>query len=223
MRSWPLILIVDDSSTDVQVISEMLNADYRIKVARNGPEALAVAGKNPVPDLILLDIIMPGMDGFEVCERLKQSPITQAIPIIFLTAVHDESQEARALDLLAADYITKPYSMPVARARIRNKLLSRALPAKPLQRPPHNGQALPPSTGAMPTTNGTELPTPLSKRETEILMLVAQGMTSAEVSAHLSIAKGTVEVHRENIMRKLGVHNIAGMVKCAIRSGLLVP
>jgi DNA-binding NarL/FixJ family response regulator len=222
MRSWPLILIVDDSSTDVQVISEMLNADYRIKVARNGQEALAVAGKNPVPDLILLDIIMPGMDGFEVCERLKQSTITQAIPIIFLTAVHDESQEARALDLLAADYITKPYSMPVARARIRNKLLSRSLRAEPVQGSPRNGHALAPA-GGLPGPNGADPITPLSKRETEILALVAQGMTSADVSAHLSIAKGTVEVHRENIMRKLGVHNIAGMVKCAIRSGLLAP
>jgi DNA-binding NarL/FixJ family response regulator len=216
MSYWPLILIVDDSATDVQIISEMLNSEYRVKVCTNGADALAIAQRDPVPDLVLLDIIMPGMDGFEVCNRLKQSPVTRDIPIIFLTAVDDESHETRALNLLAADYITKPYSIPVARARIRNKLLQKgtrdmlthnvAVAALTLQAEALD--AAPPS---------------LSKRETEVLERVAQGLTSAEISSQLSIAKGTVEVHRENIMRKLGVRNIAGLVRCAIRLGLLQP
>jgi DNA-binding NarL/FixJ family response regulator len=216
MSYWPLILIVDDSATDVQIISEMLNSEYRVKVCTNGADALAIAQRDPVPDLVLLDIIMPGMDGFEVCNRLKQSPVTRDIPIIFLTAVDDESHETRALNLLAADYITKPYSIPVARARIRNKLLQKgtrdmlthnvAVAALILQAEALD--AAPPS---------------LSKRETEVLERVAQGLTSAEISSQLSIAKGTVEVHRENIMRKLGVRNIAGLVRCAIRLGLLQP
>jgi DNA-binding NarL/FixJ family response regulator len=217
MSYWPLILIVDDSATDVQIISEMLNSEYRVKVCSNGADALAIAQRNPVPDLVLLDIIMPGMDGFEVCNRLKQSPVTRAIPVIFLTAVADESHETRALNLRAADYITKPYSIPVARARIRNKLLQKTAPEMPA-----NSDAATASALRAQGVGGTH-PPPLSKREAEVLERVAQGLTSAEISTQLSIAKGTVEVHRENIMRKLGVRNIAGLVRCAIRLGLLAP
>jgi DNA-binding NarL/FixJ family response regulator len=218
MSYWPLILIVDDSATDVQIISEMLNSEYRVKVCHNGVDALEAVQRSPTPDLILLDIIMPRLDGFAVFQQLKQSPSTRDIPVIFLTALTDESHETRALNLLAADYITKPYSIPVARARIRNKLLSRAGPETRL-----NGDAAPSGTMPLMEMAEAEPASPLSKRETEVLELVAQGLTSAEISARLSIAKGTVEVHRENIMRKLEVRNIAGLVRWAIRLGLLAP
>ncbi len=218
MSHWPLVLVVDNSSTDVQTISEVLNSDYRIKVAVNGEDALAIARRNPLPDLILLEVRMPDISGLEVCRRLKQSPLTQNIPVIFVTSERDESQEALAMELHAADYITKPYSVAVARARIRNRLLShREVPAR----------------GGSPSTDFIAFPARslpgqvadmgLGKRQTEVLALIAEGLTSAEIADQLSIAKGTVEVHRENIMRKLGVRNIAGLVKCAIRCGLLHP
>jgi DNA-binding NarL/FixJ family response regulator len=205
MNSWPLILIAYHSSEEVQLIAELLNSEYRIKVAHNGTDALAVAQRNPLPDLVLLDVVLDDMDGFEVCRRLKQSPISRDIPVIFISSINDETLEALALDLQAADYIAKPFSMVAARARIRNKLKQSR-------------------SADMPAPQLADLPPlPLGKRQTEILTLIGEGLTSAEIGTQLSIAKGTVEVHREKIMRKLGVRNIAGLVKCAIRHGLLEP
>ena len=218
MNAWPLVLVVEDSLTDAQALSDLLSLEYRIKLVHNGADALEVLQRSPFPDLILLDIRMPGMDGFEVCRQLKQSALTRDIPVVFVSAVQDASQEARALEMQAADYITKPYSPVVARARIRNALLSRLKPGTLL----HNGH----STGGQPAE---EQPSPaislnsLGKREREVMALIAEGLTSAEIATQLFIAKGTVEVHRENIMRKLGVRNVAGLVKCAIRHGLLSP
>ena len=216
MSHWPLILVADNSSTDTRIISEVLNSEFRIALARNGVDALSLANKSPLPDLVLLEVRLPDMDGIEVCRRLKQSSLTRNIPVIFVTAEHDESKEALALDLQAADYITKPYSISVARARIRNKLMSTRAPGLDLS----ERISLPAwyfSKGATCGLSG------LGNRQREILTLIAEGMTSAEIAEQLSIAKGTVEVHRENIRRKLGVRNIAGLVKCAIRSGLLHP
>lgn len=218
MNSWPLVLIVDDSSADAQALAALLNLEYRIKVAHNGADALEIVQRSPRPDLILLDLLMPGMGGLEVCKRLKQSAVTRDIPLVFVTAAQDASQEARALELQAADYITKPYSAAVLRARIRNALWSRSKPGTVF----HNGH----SPGNHSNGDGTpdEAPsTQLGKREAEVMALIAQGLTSAEIAEQLFIAKGTVEVHRTNIMRKLGVRNIAGLVKCGIRLGLLTP
>lgn len=200
----PLVLIVNESFTAVQAISELLASEYRIKIANNGRDALALATRLPRPDLVLLDTALPDMDGLELCRSLKQSPATRDIPLIFITAMHNETQEAQALDLQAADYIAQPYSIPVARARIRNRLLSRMRAGAPGQSASHTPSAV-----------------GLGKRQSEVLTLIAEGLTSAEIGQHLSIAKGTVEVHRESIMRKLGVHNVAGLLKCAVRHGLL--
>ena len=217
MSTWPLILIVDDSDADAQALSDMLTLEYRIHLVHNGADALDRMQRSPTPDLVLLDVLMPGMDGFEVCKRLKQSAITRDIPVVFITAVRDAAQEARALELQAADYITKPYSVDVARARIRNALWAKAKAVSPLSNGHSNGgpsDADPPSAESLPR---------LGKREMQVMALIAEGMTSAEIATRLFIAKGTVEVHRENIMRKLGVRNIAGLVKCAVRNGLLAP
>jgi DNA-binding NarL/FixJ family response regulator len=215
MIQCPLILIVDDSATDLQCLSEMLNADYRIKVAHNGRTAMAVASTHPPPDLILLDIVMHDMDGFSVYERLQLAPLTRDIPVVFFTAMHDAAQEARALGLRAADYITKPYAANVARVRIRNALLAKSEPAVPSSGLTHPALS---HAGNACTTAGTPH---LGKREIEVMTLIAEGLTSAEIAIQLFIAKGTVEVHRENIMRKIGVHNVAAMVKYGVRNGFL--
>ena len=172
---------------------------------------------NPLPDLVVLEIALPGMDGFEVCRRLKQSPVTCDIPVVFVTVVRDASQEAHALELQAADYFSKPYSVSVARARIRRACSSGIGTAAVL----HNGHTAGTSPNAEDRPSGASMC--LGKREMEVLILISDGMTSAEIAEQLFIAKGTVEVHRENIMRKLGVRNIASLVKCAIRNGLLHP
>jgi diguanylate cyclase (GGDEF)-like protein len=116
------ILIVDDVPTNIQVLAEALRLEYRVKVATNGIDALAIARQTP-PDLILLDIMMPEMDGFEICRQLKSDPATHGIPIIFVTARDDLADEEKGLNLGAVDYITKPFHLPVVRARVRNHLL----------------------------------------------------------------------------------------------------
>lgn len=119
----PIILIVDDVPLNVQILAEALAATYRIKVANNGKDALMIAQREPRPDLILLDVMMPEMDGFEVCRRLKSESITQKIPVIFVTAKNTDSDEELGLNLGAVDYITKPFVIPVTKARIRNHIL----------------------------------------------------------------------------------------------------
>ena len=118
----PLILIVDDTPTNIQVLAENLINDYRVKVAVSGEAALAAIAKQGLPDLILLDVMMPDMDGYEVCRRLKANPQTSAIPVIFVSALNDAADEERGLDLGALDYIVKPFYLPVVKARIRNHI-----------------------------------------------------------------------------------------------------
>lgn len=118
------ILVVDDESTNVQALGNLLKNEYRIRVANNGEKALAVARdiSQPQPDLILLDIQMPGLDGYEVCRRLKQSADTSEIAIIFVTALDATSDEEQGLTLGAVDYITKPFSPAIVRARVNTHL-----------------------------------------------------------------------------------------------------
>ncbi len=118
----PTILVVDDVPSNVQILAEVLSYMYRIKVASNGADALEIAQREPQPDLILLDVMMPGMDGFDVCRRLKADMRTHNIPVIFATAKNSESDEELGLNLGAVDYITKPFVIPIAKARIRNHI-----------------------------------------------------------------------------------------------------
>ncbi len=120
MDSKPRILIVDDTPINIHVLVQALQADYHVKVATNGQRALAIAQSAEKPDLILLDVMMPEMDGYEVCRRLKDSPATKNIPVIFVTALDTAHNEEMGLDLGAADYITKPFVLPIVRARVRN-------------------------------------------------------------------------------------------------------
>ncbi|OQX27662.1 MAG: hypothetical protein BWK80_04130 [Desulfobacteraceae bacterium IS3] len=116
------ILIVDDTPENIDVLMGVLKNDYKMIAALNGEKALKMAeGKHP-PDLILLDIMMPGMDGFEVCSRLKAADATRYIPVIFITAKSEAEDETRGLELGAVDFITKPISPPVVRARVRTHL-----------------------------------------------------------------------------------------------------
>ncbi|MBF0119903.1 MAG: response regulator [Desulfobacterales bacterium] len=115
------ILIVDDTEENIDVLSELLGDDYEVSVATDGETALQAVYDNH-PDLILLDIMMPGMDGYEVCKKLKTNPATQDIPIIFVTAMSEVNDETKGLELGAIDYITKPISPSIVKARIKNHL-----------------------------------------------------------------------------------------------------
>jgi sigma-B regulation protein RsbU (phosphoserine phosphatase) len=116
------ILIVDDERLNINVLNELLKSNYKIMAAINGEQALKAAfSKNP-PNLILLDIMMPEMDGYEVCKRLKADDQTKDIPIIFVTAMGQESDETKGLELGAADYLTKPISPAIVKARVKTQI-----------------------------------------------------------------------------------------------------
>jgi putative two-component system response regulator len=119
----PTILVVDDTPDNLTLMAALLKDDYRVKVAHNGERALRLAQGSDPPALVLLDIMMPGMDGYEVCRRLKADPVTESIPIIFLTARSEAEDETRGLSMGAVDYIVKPISPPVVMARIRTQLM----------------------------------------------------------------------------------------------------
>ncbi len=114
--------VVDDIPGNIKVLAMALKEDHRLQVTTSGEDALKVARTSPQPDLILLDIMMPGMDGFEVCRRLKADPSTQEIPIIFVTALNEDADEEKGLNLGAIDYITKPYSVPLTKRRVQTHL-----------------------------------------------------------------------------------------------------
>ena len=121
MNENPRILIVDDAPANIKLLSELLKKTYRVSVAISGADALKVM-ETENPDLILLDIMMPVMDGYEVCRRIKGKESWEAIPIIFVTAKSSPEDEQRGLELGAVDYITKPISPPITLARIKNHL-----------------------------------------------------------------------------------------------------
>lgn len=120
-----LILIVDDTPTNLGVISGALTDTYKTKVATNGQKALALAAAEDKPDLILLDVVMPEMDGYEVCTRLKADPATREIPVIFLTGQTNVEDETRGFSVGAVDYVHKPFSPAIVKARVRSHILLR--------------------------------------------------------------------------------------------------
>ncbi|MEN6625778.1 MAG: hybrid sensor histidine kinase/response regulator [Candidatus Sumerlaeia bacterium] len=115
------VLLVDDTKTNIDILVAGLKDEFKLMIALGGKAALASAKANP-PDLILLDIMMPEMNGYEVLERLKADEATRNIPVIFVTAMGEEEDETRGLEMGAVDYIIKPFSMPITKARIRTHL-----------------------------------------------------------------------------------------------------
>lgn len=114
----PIILIVDDEPLNIGILMELLTEDYRVLPAKSGHDALNMIDTGPKPDLILLDVMMPDMDGIEVCKLLKSRPLTSDIPVIFVSAKDDESDESEGFKAGAVDYINKPVSAVITRARV---------------------------------------------------------------------------------------------------------
>ena len=120
------VLVVDDTPDNLALMSGLLKDDYKVKVANGGEKALKIAQSETPPDLILLDIMMPDMDGYEVCQHLKSNRATRDIPIIFLTAKAEVEDEKKGLEMGAVDYITKPISPPIVMARVKTQLSLKA-------------------------------------------------------------------------------------------------
>ena len=117
----PQLLVVDDEPANLQVLRHILQEDYRLLFTKDGAKALELAAREK-PELILLDVMMPGMTGYEVCAQLKATPATSAIPVIFVTALADVEDEAQGFAVGAVDYITKPVSPAIVKARVRTHL-----------------------------------------------------------------------------------------------------
>lgn len=120
--SRPTVLVVDDVADNLNLVSKLLKDHYRVKLANNGERALQIVASDSPPDLILLDVMMPQPDGYEVCRRLKQLPARRDIPVIFLTAKGDMEDEYTGLALGAVDYLSKPVSPPILLARVKTHL-----------------------------------------------------------------------------------------------------
>ena len=122
MNQKQKILIVDDLPDNIYILIGLLKDSYTLIAAKDGKRALTLLEKHPLPDLILLDIMMPGMNGYEVCRQIKNNPVTRNIPVIFVTAMTDDQDESKGLALGAVDYVQKPFKPGLLKARIRNHL-----------------------------------------------------------------------------------------------------
>ena len=118
----PTLLVVDDVPDNLDVMVELLGNDYQVKVASSGERALKILAQGKIPDLILLDVMMPEMDGFEVCRQIKADPKTNDVPVIFLTAMSDTTDVTKGFAVGAVDFVTKPADPPILRARIETQL-----------------------------------------------------------------------------------------------------
>jgi adenylate cyclase len=116
------LLLVDDTPDNLHVLNGILRDDYQLRIATSGEKALEAAAKDPVPDLVLLDVTMPGMDGYEVCHRLKADPRTRDVPVIFLTALTQAEDEAKGFEVGGVDYVHKPITPATVLARVRTHL-----------------------------------------------------------------------------------------------------
>jgi phosphoserine phosphatase RsbU/P len=121
------LLLVDDAPANIQIANSILKDSYKIRIATNGAKALELASVTPLPDLILLDVMMPEMDGYEVCTRLKISAETRDIPVIFLTGQTEIEDETKGFEVGAVDYIHKPLSPAIVKARVQTHLVLRGI------------------------------------------------------------------------------------------------
>ena len=122
LRTRQTVLVVDDTPENIELLQNVLQPDYNVKAANNGEKAVSIVYSDAPPDLILLDIMMPGMSGHEVCRRLKANPDRSKIPVIFVTAMDSLEDERLGLDIGAVDYITKPFGPAIVQARVRTHL-----------------------------------------------------------------------------------------------------
>ncbi len=121
MTDKPVVLLVDDVQSNILVLAEAISTECEVLFANSGPEALMIV-EETVPDLVILDVMMPNMDGYEVCKRLQENPRLDGVPVIFLSALGEETDEARGLKAGAVDYLMKPANPDLVRARVRNHL-----------------------------------------------------------------------------------------------------
>ncbi|MEZ5126025.1 MAG: response regulator [Thermoleophilia bacterium] len=188
------ILVVDDEADLCRLVSETLEASgYDVRTAGSGEEAIRAAGLQ-LPELVLLDVMMPGMDGFTVYEKLRAKPVDLRSPIVFLTARREIDDKLLGFEKGAADYITKPFHLKELLARVKV----------------HLGELTPPRA---------DTPNPLTARELEVLRLLAAGKTYKQVAHALDLSQSTVRNHLHNVYHKLNVVDRAQAVIVSRENG----
>jgi DNA-binding NarL/FixJ family response regulator len=199
------ILVIDDQDEMRAMVLAFLNSENFLTLSASRGELGIELAKKERPDLIICDVVMPGMDGYEVLQTLQGHPFTCNIPFIFLTAKDTMPDVRTGMNLGADDYLVKPLSLPDLRiaihARLRRISQQMAQGSKPDFSSPEPLQKL-----------------GLTKREAEVLLWVAQGKTSPEIGLILEMSTGTVKKHLEHIFEKLGIENRAAAVLTAVET-----
>ena len=185
------VLLVDDELVNIRVLSDVLKDEFAVIFATSGEEGVRRASDSQ-PDIILLDVMMPDMDGYAVCAKLQENPRTADIPVVFVTALGSTAQEVKGLSSGAIDYITKPINGEVVKARVRNHLkFKRAVLAAA-------------STDANVADDGMAA---MTERQKEIFRWVREGKTNWEIAKIIGCSEENVKYHMKNILRIMGSQN----------------
>jgi DNA-binding NarL/FixJ family response regulator len=189
-QTKPTVLLVDDELVNIKILSDVLKEEYEVIFATCGEEGVRRACES-APDIILLDVMMPDMDGYAVCAKLQSDSRTASIPVVFVTALGSTAQEVKGLNTGAIDYITKPINGEIVKARIRNHLKYK--------------RAVQTASSANPATDdGMES---MTERQKEIFRWVKEGKTNWEIAKIIGCSEENVKYHMKNILRILGSYN----------------
>ena len=183
------VLLIDDELVNIKILSDILKGEYEVIFATSGEEGVHRAVES-LPDIILLDVMMPGMDGYAVCSRLQQDARTAGIPVVYVTALGSTAQEVKGLNTGAIDYITKPINGEIVKARVRNHLKFRRVVQTVTMDEPED-----------------ERMAKMTERQREIFRWVQEGKTNWEIARIIGCSEENVKYHMKNILRIMGSYN----------------
>jgi DNA-binding NarL/FixJ family response regulator len=203
-RKRDVVLVVDDSPETLRMLTDALDqTGMTVMVALDGSAALKVV-EQITPDIILLDAVMPGFDGFEACRKLKNEPALSHVPVVFMTGLSETEHIVRGLEAGGVDYVTKPIVIEEMLARIRVHLA--------------NSRLIRRATEVLPSGLELRKDFRLTSRETEVLSWLSKGKTNRDIAQILGLSPRTIDKHLEQIYAKLGVENRTAAAAMAVKT-----
>ena len=203
-KAREVVLVVDDSPETLRMLTDALDqAGMTVMVALDGSAAMKVV-EQITPDIILLDAVMPGFDGFEACRRLKSEPALSHVPVVFMTGLSETEHIVRGLEAGGVDYVTKPIVIEEMLARIRVHLA--------------NARLIRRAAEATPTSHELRKDFKLTSREAEVLSWLSKGKTNRDIAQILGLSPRTIDKHLEQIYAKLGVENRTAAAAMAVKT-----
>lgn len=203
-RKPDVVLVVDDSPETLRMLTDALDqAGMTVMVALDGSAAMKVV-EQITPDIILLDAVMPGFDGFEACRRLKSEPTLSHVPVVFMTGLSETEHIVRGLEAGGVDYVTKPIVIEEMLARIRVHLA--------------NSRLIRRATGVPLTSDELRKDFKLTSREAEVLSWLSKGKSNRDIAQILGLSPRTIDKHLEQIYAKLGVENRTAAATMAVKT-----